>query len=89
MNFEIYYNLDTVHSYGLYTVKSCDALILFLQLYFCYTSDFCLWKEFVPCIAKLCDTCECSVLRQGCIQQSNIVYDQFHIQAFNERVIEP
>jgi len=43
----------------------------------------------VACIVQLRDICECSLLGQGCIAQFNIVYDQFHIQAIIEHIMDP
>jgi len=37
---------------------------------------------------KLCDICESSLLGQDCISQSSIVYDQFHIQAVCEQMMD-
>jgi len=37
---------------------------------------------------KLCDICECSLVGQGCISQSSIVYYQFHIQAVIEHMMD-
>jgi len=42
----------------------------------------------MPCIVKLCDICEWSLLGQDCISQSNFLYDVLHIQAVTERMMD-
>ena len=43
----------------------------------------------MPCIVKLCDICECSLLGRDCIPQSNFLYDLLHIQAVTEWMMDP
>jgi len=43
----------------------------------------------VPCIVKLYNICKCLLRGRDCISQSNVVYDQFHIQAIIEQMMDP
>ena len=42
----------------------------------------------VPCIVKLYDICKYLLLGRECISQSNTVYDQFHIHAVIEWMMD-
>jgi hypothetical protein len=49
-----------------------------------YTFDTCL------CLVLLnFDICKCLLLGRDCISQYNISYDQFHIQAIIEQIMDP
>jgi len=38
---------------------------------------------------KLCGICERSLLGQGCMSRSSIVYEQIHIEAIIEQMMDP